>query len=580
MVNLSTRRAAGWLLALVLVAAFAAQCLWFVSANGQTYDEGVTLASGLRLVETGYDDINQEHPPLSKLLVAWPVHHFALPHLDVAPWQARRESGFGLGRDLFYNSGVPHERLLWLGRLPVVTTALLTVVAIGLLAWQLFGPRAGLLALGLAAFDPTLVAHGSLISMDMPLTLFVTMGFLATAMSLRSQQPVWLWLAGVSAGLATATKFSAPLFLAGLGVALVVSAARRGTMAAWWDLRTPATSTGRSVAHALANGALVLAVGAVVLTVVIGAAGWPAFIVGFQAQLDHQAVGHPAFFMGAIARAGWTFYFPAALVMKLPPVTLLAAVASVVAWRRGAPWGDGLAVVLLPLVVLLGSMLAASIDIGVRYALPLWPLVIVAASRVATWPRPSARWAGGAALVALVYHPVAALRAAPHDLAFFSDLVGGPTQGIRYLSDSNLDWGQDIETLRRWLATQPQPQRLYLSYFGTADPRGYGINYVPAPNSCAHAAPWTPAPEPESGRTLLAVSAMNLQGVYFGDVAAYAWLTSRTPVATLGHSIVVYDITNDPDAHESLGRMYERYGPASRAADEFSRALRLRAGVR
>ena len=568
------------MLAAALVAAFIGQCLWFASANGQTYDEGVTLAAGMRLLETGRDDINQEHPPLSKRLVAWPVHRFALAHLDIEPWRARRESAFGLGRDLFYNSGVPHTRLLWLGRLPVIATAVLTLLATGLFAWRLFGPAAGLLALGLAAFDPTLVAHGSLISMDMPLTLFVTVGFLCLRESLQARRPVWLWTAGICVGLATATKFSGPVFMAGLSVGLVTAALTGTRLAAWWDLHTPARTRGGALLHACANGALLLAVGAVVLQLVIGRAGWPAFFVGVQAQIAHQAAGHPAFFLGEISRTGWTWYFPAALAMKLPPLTLVACLGSIALWRRGAPWKDGFAVVVAPLAVLLLSLLFASIDIGVRYALPLWPLVIVAASRVATWgwpPRVSVRLA---VVAALLYHPATALRAAPHDLAYFSDLVGGPSNSMRLLADSNLDWGQDIETLRRWLTTQERPKRLYLSYFGTADPRGYGIVYYPAPNSCAHAAPWVPEVEPDTGRTLLVVSAMNLQGVYFGDPSAYAWLTRKAPVVVLGHSMAVYDITNDADAYASLAQMYERFGPAPFAADASARALRLRAGVR
>src|SRR5436309_1819305 len=89
-----------------------------------TYDEGVNLAAGIRLLETGYDDVNLEHPPLGKIIVALPVKLFASPRLDVAAWAARRESAFGLGRDLLYQSGVSHERLLWLGRAPVIGLAL------------------------------------------------------------------------------------------------------------------------------------------------------------------------------------------------------------------------------------------------------------------------------------------------------------------------------------------------------------------------------------------------------------------------------------------------------------------------
>src|SRR5262245_31383851 len=120
--------------ATVLAAAFLVQCAAFAAANGQTYDEGVTLAAGLRLLETGHDDINLEHPPLGKVIVAWPVRMFAAPRLDVERWRARRDSAFGLGQDLFYRSGVAHERLLWLGRLPVIGLSFALIALIGFFA--------------------------------------------------------------------------------------------------------------------------------------------------------------------------------------------------------------------------------------------------------------------------------------------------------------------------------------------------------------------------------------------------------------------------------------------------------------
>lgn len=73
---------------------------------------------------------------------------------------------------------------------------------------------------------------------------------------------------------------------------------------------------------------------------------------------------------------------------------------------------------------------------------------------------------------------------------------------------------------------------------------------------------------------------MNPQGAYFGDARAYGWLGTRQPVAVLGHSIAVYDITDDADAHGALAQMYERFGPADLAAAQRSRASRLRAGLR
>ena len=556
------RQATSLAIALVLVLAFLFQCVYFAAANGQTYDEGVTLAAGLRLLDIGRDDLNLEHPPLAKVIVALPVKLFARPHLDMAAWAARREGAFELGRDLFYRSGVPHERLLWLGRAPVIGLSVALVALIGLFAWRSWGPRAGLLAIALAAFDPTLVAHGSLIGLDMPITLWVTAGFFCVSEWLRSRRLVWLCLAGVFAGLGMATKHSGPMFAAAMCVALLAWPLQRGE------------GRLRALLYAIGQAVLVIGIAVLVVRAAMAGAGWEPYLIGIRAQLAHQSVGHPAFFLGEISSSGWISYFPVALLMKLPPATLLLALVSVFAFRKGASWASVQSAVLIPLLCLLVGLLFARIDIGVRYALPLWPLIILTASRVATLSMPmSTRYVVMVALM-LVQHVAAAVRIAPHDLAFFSDLVGGPSRGQRYLSDSNLDWGQDVRTLGAWLASRERPRRLYLSYFGTADPRAYGVSYYPAPNSCAHQAPWMREPEPTSGRELLAVSAMNQQGVFFGDTAAYGWLAARRPVAMLGYSISIYDITDDPSAHAALARMYERFGPK-----EFAAAERARAGV-
>jgi hypothetical protein len=568
-------------LGLGLTAAFVLQSLAFVGANGQTYDEGVNLAAGLRFIETGRDDINLEHPPLGKVISAWPVELLLRPRMDVAAWAVRRDSAFGLGRDLLFDSGIPYRRLLWTGRLPVVCLSMALLGVIAAFAWRTWGARAGLLALALAAFDPTLIAHGSLISMDVPLALWVTAGFFCVSEWIRTPRLPWLWLSGVFAGLAAATKHSGPMFAATMCIALGARALQQGDVAPWWDTKQPAiASRTRALLNAVADGLVLLAIAALVVRIVMGSGGWQPYLAGIRAQLAHQRAGHPAFFLGDISTGGWVAYFPVALAMKLPPATLIFAVVAVLARRRDPAWRAAVPTVLLPLLLGLMSLLFARIDIGVRYALPLWPLIIVTGSRIAAWPARMSRSARAVVALVLLQHVAAAIRIAPHDLAFFSDLVGGPRQGRHYLADSNLDWGQDISSLGRWLEQHERPRRLYLAYFGTADPRAYGVHYRPAPNSCPHPAPWVRDPEPAAGRELLAVSAMNLQGVYFGDRHAYSWLDTRRPVAVLGYSIWIYDITNDADAHEALARMYERFGPSDLAADERSHAIRLRAGVR
>lgn len=579
--GLATRLLAGrrpMYLALALALAFSFQCLMFARANGQTYDEGVTLAAGVRLLDTGVDDVNREHPPLAKAIIALPVWLFASPDLDRAFEASRGESSFGLGRALLYDTGADYQRLLWLGRAPTMLLALFLVGLTGLFAHRLWGPRAGLLAVGLAAFDPNLVAHGSLMGLDLPLTLWVTGAFFGVSELIRTRRVAWLVLAGAMSGLALATKHSGPLYVIVACGALLAQALQKGGVAPWWDVASVSHTRLRALAHALGNALLLLGVAFLLLRLTLWRGGYAAYMDGARAQLVHQSSGHPAFFLGEISRGGWVAYFPVALLMKLPPLTLACALVSLLAFRRGAPWSRAIAVVALPLAALLGALLFARIDIGVRYALPLWPLLIVAASRVATFDVP--RWPKVVLAIGALHHVVAALRVAPHQLAFFSDVVGGPSRGHRYLADSNLDWGQDIRTLGKWLAEHERPRRLYLAYFGSAEPRAYGVSYRPAPNSCPHPAPWKPEPEPGTGRELLAVSAMNLQGVFFGDTRAYAWLGARRPVAVLGHSISVYDITDDAAAHRALSEMYQRYGPAELAPEETARATALESGAK
>ena len=66
-------------------------------------------------------------------------------------------------------------------------------------------------------------------------------------------------------------------------------------------------------------------------------------------------------------------------------------------------------------------------------------------------------------------------------LAYFNELAGGPRNGYRSLVDSNLDWGQDLRNLKRWLREREIEEPINLCYFGMADPRFYQIRHVKMP---------------------------------------------------------------------------------------------------
>jgi hypothetical protein len=130
---------------------------------------------------------------------------------------------------------------------------------------------------------------------------------------------------------------------------------------------------------------------------------------------------------------------------------------------------------------------------------------------------------------------------APHYLAFFNELAGGPAGGYRYLVDSNLDWGQNLWQLRDWMRDHGVTQIFY-AHFSPARPAVYGIqaDLLPPSPDAAPFAPLNPAPG------LYALGATVLQGVYTPDVNTYAAFRSREPLARLGYALFLYRVSPRP----------------------------------
>jgi hypothetical protein len=77
---------------------------------------------------------------------------------------------------------------------------------------------------------------------------------------------------------------------------------------------------------------------------------------------------------------------------------------------------------------------------------------------------------------------------------------------------------------------------------------------------------------PHGSRELLAISVNNLQGTYLPDRNLYGWLRAHSPIARIGYSIHVYDLTGDAAAHRQLARIYRRAGMEEHAEREEQRA--------
>jgi len=280
------------------------------------------------------------------------------------------------------------------------------------------------------------------------------------------------------------------------------------------------------------------------------------YFVGLANALGHQRGGHPAFLMGQSSERGWWHYFFVAIAIKTPiPLLILIAWAALLSrrWRRGDEW-----FLIIPVAVILLSTIQWHINIGLRHILPIYPLLIIFASKV--WATPDGRpllprrrvWA---ASLLLAWFVGEAAFIFPQHLAYFNEFVGGPARGHRYLVDSNLDWGQDLIRLRREMERR-NIDRVKLSYFGSALPERYGIDYQPLTGvsyseQAALLPPekWHQGCRPTDGWIAISATCLENIGGYLDDPALnFDWLKSHQPAGRAGYSILIYHIEPREDA--------------------------------
>src|SRR5205085_1971245 len=95
----------------------------------------------------------------------------------------------------------------------------------------------------------------------------------------------------------------------------------------------------------------------------------------------------------------------------------------------------------------------------------------------------------------------------------------------------------------------PVRPRLPPCHFPFLPPEAHGIRYQYLPlQFFPYERPVEMLP-PNLPRELLFMSVVNLHGTYLKKQDQYRWLDGRTPVARIGYSIFVYDLTRDADAH-------------------------------
>jgi 4-amino-4-deoxy-L-arabinose transferase-like glycosyltransferase len=504
-----------------------------VRRESVTYDEPLHLTAGYTF--WAFDDyrLQESHGALPQRWFALPLlfEKVKFPSRDDDAWHHPGYLGLPICRKFLFDSGNDANAMVFSGRMMAVLIMLATAMAVYGWTARMFGGMAGLLALFLCALDPTLLAHGPLMTSDVTSALFFLMSVGCLWNLLR--RFTWLRLASsaLCCGLLMVSKMSGGL-VAPMALLMFLCRVALGRP---WPVRLRGFRP-RQI-RAL-GGKLWLAAGTALAHVIVALAiiwsfyGWQyqpssswnadndsytqprnavfdalgregpmfmamerwkvvpdAYLYGLAHTVVNQA-RRPAYLNGEYRMTGWWYYFPYCFLVKTPLTLMVftalgvAAIAwSIARWsgrRRAALLAclDRTSLVWSLLLVYCSAAVLTDLNIGHRHLLPIYLPLFMLAGAAGWWFMRGKRWTRAVIIALMVMQTVVIARIHPHYLAYFNELIGGPANGYRHLVDSNVDWGQDLPALSQWLRERQNLTNegdVYLRYSGFDLPQRWGI---------------------------------------------------------------------------------------------------------
>ena len=464
-------------------------------ANNITWDEPDHIYSGY-MSWRGDFGLNPEHPPLVKFLATVPLLRMQLnvPELQDRPYRLQAVLG---GRDFIFHNDA--DKIVHRAQMAASIFTLLLLVIAFLAAQEMFGTTAGFLALGLLVFDPTLLAHGALVTTDAAQACFLLASIYAFYRYVQLPSTGRLAVTALAVGLALASKHSTVLvfpmllILAGIEIFQQESADDRSQL---------------SVGKRAARYATALAIiGLMSVAILWSAYGFryaargngmqlnppmeaqlakvpsplqakvlhefarfhllpESYIYGFAHVLFSANSFNSYLFGKSYPHAVW-FYFPVAMLVKssLTFLILLAISVWVIASGRLQKRRELLFLLIPPLIYLAVSM-KGGMNIGIRHILPVYIfLAILIAGSASVLIKTSRRWRYVVVLL-LVFQAISATRAFPNCIGYANEAFGGPKNVWRYVSDSSADWAQQLHAVKQY-TDERHIQNCWFVYFGT-----------------------------------------------------------------------------------------------------------------
>jgi hypothetical protein len=570
----STRSPLVILAAALLLGLLFAQVMTSIIRLSITFDEDLHIATGYNILRTGNLNLTEGHPALISYWMSWPLLLSPdVPEPSELPAWAQEDRRLFVRNDIWWS--LPIDSWVVPARITVAWLALLLGAFLFRWASDWFGPRAGLFALALFVFDPNILAHSALATLDLGVTCLIFVTMYGVQRFLRQPSTTSAAMTGISLGLALAAKISA----------LLLIPVSTGLMALWgfkhWRKKL-------ALWLLIYLGVAFLTLWAANLFEFAPPAGFPfplpapAYWRSFLRVGRHTIRGNNTYLLGETYFGGRWYYFPLIFALKTPLPTLALSLAALWSmWRRPKRWWRELVLAILPIIYFILA-LVNNINLGYRHLLPILPFLYLFIARLAA-PRRATNVtitkgrlhhvSRIVILALLLWQAIGTLRVWPFHLTFFNEIIGGPRNGYRYVADSNVDWGQGLKALRDYLEDKAWPDVRLSSFTFFIRPELYGVQATPLP-PLSGAPPVLPARfDPEPGTYVL--SASTLRGLQLvADTETYNWFWHREPDDIVANAMLVYHVPERETEPTWLGQCTAPVTPLSpdAASEGFGRS--------
>ncbi len=467
--------------------------------TGLGKDEWWHLPSGLISLQTGDFSPYSVNPPLTRFLVAIPVWLCGGGmELTLVPQGVGLRSEFALlhpyiaqhGPDVFFYGAV--------ARTAAIPFSVATTVLLWYIGCRISSYKVGLLAAWLWAFSPQALTFGASITPDVTATLFGLWAAWRNYLWLKLPSPRTACMVGFACGLAILSKATwliLPAVLCLIGITYAVRHRRRwrwrqrlgqvllAAVTCWLCVSAMYEFQGVNmplkeydfVSESLQGGEVSeenqRQVGNRFRGSWMGELPVPlpaAYVHGIDIIHKDFEDGLDSYFFGKWQTGGWWYYYLVGIWLKEPLALWILAVMGGVAALYAVTklrWDarmENCVMVFMPASALLAFVSSQTgFSHHLRYALPFLPcLYFVIAIGVA----PLTGALRFATIGLLIWYCFSSVSVVPRSHSFFTEAIGGPSEGWKYLADSNLDWGEDLLAVKKWISGHPEKRPVYILY--------------------------------------------------------------------------------------------------------------------